>query len=233
MKKIIIAFTCCAMLILAGCGSLISDLVNELEAREAANNPSTSTPSTSTPSISEPASTPPASTQPTSSPTDNTPDNNSPTETGDPSDPSTSIPTFPFAFTAVDIYGETVTEATLGNKEIFFVHFWATWCPPCIAEMPELGEIVQMYSDRVGFIGLLEDYDTSSDRAIAIKETSNAVFLNIDANHRDFQGLLRLVQSGYVPTTILIDTNGNVIGDQIIGAYGRGYADFIEDALNR
>jgi len=148
-------------------------------------------------------------------------------------DPPSNVSYFPVKFSTLDLSGNTVTEESLGKKEIFFVHYWATWCPPCIREMPELGEIVQKYSDRVGFIGLLDDYDTSRDIAVEIKNASGASFLNVDAYIDEFRGLTRLLDSGYVPTTVIIDSNGNMIGDQIIGAYGLGYAQFIESALNR
>jgi hypothetical protein len=53
----------------------------------------------------------------------------------------------------------------------------------------------------------------------------------VDANYKDFQALLKMVQSGYVPTTILINKSGKVIAEQIIGAYGEGYSEFIDKAL--
>ena len=55
----------------------------------------------------------------------------------------------------------------------------------------------------------------------------------VDANNKDLQTLLKKVQSGYVPTTILIDSKGNVIGEQIIGAYGNGYGALIDKALKK
>ena len=91
---------------------------------------------------------------------------------------------FPFSFTAADLYGNTVTEDTLGEKRLFFVHLWATWCPPCIAEMPDLSEVVLMFEDEVGFIGLLVDFSTNSSIALEIKEASGtpASFVNIDVD---------------------------------------------------
>ena len=34
---------------------------------------------------------------------------------------------FPFEFMAVDLFGNTVTDETIGEKQMFFIHFWATW----------------------------------------------------------------------------------------------------------
>ena len=138
---------------------------------------------------------------------------------------------FPYKFSTQDLYGNTVTEVSLGEKELFFVHYWATWCGPCINEMPDLGKIAEKYGDRVGFIALLDDYSTAKAAAIRITEASGVSFTMVDARHSDFQTLLKMVQSGYVPTTILIDSDGKIVGDQIIGAYGSGYGRFIDDAL--
>ncbi|MCL2230315.1 MAG: TlpA family protein disulfide reductase [Treponema sp.] len=137
---------------------------------------------------------------------------------------------FPYAFSAQDIYGRTVTQAELGEKEIFFVHYFATWCPPCVREMPDLARIAERYGNRVGFIALLDDFN---NRAAAVRLAQNAGinFIIVDASHRDFRTLRRMVQSGYVPTTILIGRDGRMIGEQIIGALGMGYASHIDKAL--
>ena len=138
---------------------------------------------------------------------------------------------FPFGFTAQDLYDNTVTEADLGKKELFFVHYWATWCGPCVNEMPDLSRVVMKYADRVGFIALLDDYSTSRASAILITESSGVDFIMVDARSKAFRDLLQLVQSGYIPTTVLIDREGNVVGGQIIGAFGSEYGRLIEEAL--
>ena len=141
--------------------------------------------------------------------------------------------TFPYIFTAADLYGKTVTEESLGEKELFFVHYWATWCAPCLNEMPELAKIVEQYGDRVGFIALLDDYGSARDAAIRIVEESGVSFTVVDARHSDFQPILKKLQTGYIPTTILIDSDGEIVGKQIIGAYGSAYSDFIDEALEK
>jgi thiol-disulfide isomerase/thioredoxin len=140
---------------------------------------------------------------------------------------------FPYAFSAGDIYGRPVTEKSLGEKELFFVHYWATWCPPCIKEIPDLAAIAKRYGDRVGFIVLLDDYQDNKAAAIRLAENAGIPFIMVNAKHSNFRTLLQMVQSGYVPTTILIGRDGKVIGEQIVGAYGLGYANFIDKALAR
>ena len=51
------------------------------------------------------------------------------------------------------------------KNQVVFVNFWATWCPPCIAEMPTIEKLYQKYKDKIGFamisnedIGMIEDF---------------------------------------------------------------------------
>jgi len=141
--------------------------------------------------------------------------------------------TFPYSFSTEDIYGRRVTEKTLGEKEIFFVHYLATWCQPCIIEMPDMVTVAKKYGDRVGFIGLLDDYKTNKAAAVRLAESTGIPFIIVDAGHRDFTTLLRMVRTGYVPTSIMIGRDGKIIGRQIIGAYGLEYANFIDWALRQ
>jgi len=140
---------------------------------------------------------------------------------------------FPYVFSTQDIYGRTVTQTSLGEKELFFVHYFASWCPPCVKEMPDLASIAEKYGDRVGFIALLDDFNEGKEAIIRLAENAGISFIIVSAGHRDFRVLSRMVQSGYVPTTILIGRDGKMIGERIVGAYGLGYAGFIDKALGR
>ena len=139
---------------------------------------------------------------------------------------------FPFAFSAYDLYENSVTEASLGEKEIYFVHYWGTWCPPCVEEMPDIAEVAKQYSDRVGFIGLLDDYSSNRQGAINIKESAGVDFITVDAAAQGLENVLAMLQTGYVPTTVILDRNGDIIGEAIIGAYGAEYARFLDAALD-
>ncbi|MDR2953298.1 MAG: hypothetical protein LBU82_08670, partial [Treponema sp.] len=74
-------------------------------------------------------------------------------------------------------------------------------------------------------------YRENKAAAIRLVERTGLPFIMADAEDSDFSTLLRMVESGYVPTTVLIGKDGKLIGDQIVGAYGPNYADFIDKAL--
>ena len=138
---------------------------------------------------------------------------------------------FPFTFSAEDLHGNTITDASLGEKDLFFVYFWTTWCPACVNSMPGLNELAEEFADDIGFITLLGDFDTARETAIRI--TQDAPFYTVNANDSDFEQLMQLVQSGFLPTSVIIDTNGNVIGEQIVGGGTARFREAIEYALSR
>ncbi|MCL1896550.1 MAG: TlpA family protein disulfide reductase [Clostridiales bacterium] len=142
---------------------------------------------------------------------------------------------FPFSFAAEDLKGESVTEKSLGQKRLFFVHYWATWCGPCVSEMPELAAIAEGYSEEVGFLALLDDYSSNIDGAKNITRSAGVPdsFIMVDAETPGLEGLLLMVSSGYVPTTVLVGADGEMIGEQLIGSYGRKYAAVLDDCLSR
>jgi len=138
---------------------------------------------------------------------------------------------FPFTFSTEDLRGNTVSDASLGEKDLFFVYFWTTWCPACINSMPSLMDLADEFGDDIGFITLLGDFDIARDTALRI--TEDAPFYTVNAYDDDLQPLMQLVQSGFLPTSVIIDANGNVIGEQIVGGGAARLRTAIEDALGR
>jgi thiol-disulfide isomerase/thioredoxin len=60
------------------------------------------------------------------------------------------------AFTARDLDGNRIDSASLGGK-VVLVNFWATWCPPCRAEIPDLVALQEKYRDQLQIIGVLQE----------------------------------------------------------------------------
>ena len=123
---------------------------------------------------------------------------------------------FPFSFTAEDLHGNQVTAESLGEKELFFVYFWTTWCPSCVRSIPGLVDLAEEFYGRVGFITLLGDFDTAQDTAIRITEDAGASFITMNSRNDDFYDLMGLLASGFVPTSVMIGADG-MVGEQIVG----------------
>jgi len=62
------------------------------------------------------------------------------------------------AFSITDITGKTMSSADWRGK-VVLVNFWATWCPPCRAEIPDLIALQEKYKEKLVILGLSEDED--------------------------------------------------------------------------
>ena len=149
------------------------------------------------------------------------------TNTAQASPVSKSVP----AFTAKTITGETVTNEIFAAKKITVVNIWGTFCPPCIAEMPELGEMARNMPEGAQLIGLVCDASENStqvQRALKITEEAGADFVNVIPDE-NLLGFMEGVEA--VPTTIFINSKGEVVGRAIIGADVNGYKDELQRLL--
>ena len=142
---------------------------------------------------------------------------------------ASNIPTF----TAKTITGETVTNEIFAAKKITVVNIWGTFCPPCIAEMPELGEMARNLPADAQIIGLVCDASENSvqvQKAQKILQEANANFVNIIPNEQ----LMKFMENvEAVPTTIFINSKGEVVGTAIIGANVEGYKDELQKLLKK
>ena len=118
-------------------------------------------------------------------------------------------------FSTTDIDGNPFSVDDLKDAKVVMINFWEPWCGPCVGEMPELE---QLYRDRNGELLILGVYWTEDGAAEVLSQTgiSYPVIL--------FDEVFERFQSGYVPTTIFVDSAGHVIGSPYIGS--RSYADW-------
>jgi len=134
---------------------------------------------------------------------------------------------FPYAFSAEDIFGNVVSESTLGDKELFFVYRWATWCGACISSFPTIAKMIEQYQNRVGFIMLLIDMDNAAG-AVSIYEGNGIPKTDSLASICDqtaFDSSLPFIQTlntGFIPEAVIIDPDGNIV--RHISGGGQNYS---------
>ena len=136
-------------------------------------------------------------------------------------------------FSTTDMDGHKVTNDTFADYDLTVVNFWATYCNPCIDELPELTEWKKELPDNVNLIGLLVDVDEkgSDQYKLAekiIKETG-ADYQHLIATEEFDDMISNLVG---VPTTFFVDSTGKIIGEPFAGADVDAYKQTVEDYLN-
>ncbi|SDB51776.1 Thiol-disulfide isomerase or thioredoxin [Flavobacteriaceae bacterium MAR_2010_188] len=99
--------------------------------------------------------------------------------------------------------GNIVSMESLKGK-VIFLNFWATWCPPCIAEMPNIDKLHEEMGDEVAFV--LLSFDDNFEKAKAFNKRKG-YDLPIYA---PASNLPAMYQSSALPTTYIIDANGNL-----------------------
>ena len=126
------------------------------------------------------------------------------------------------------------TLMTMDNKKVslkdfkgkyIFLNFWATWCGPCIDEMPSMERLYQKFKTRKNFAMLAVSIDKAGTDAVKKFMTENkltfSVLLDRDSEVAGAYGVMG------IPSTYLIDTQGFVI-NRAVGARAWDTKDSIE-----
>lgn len=139
------------------------------------------------------------------------------------------------SFEAHDMDGTAVTQEVLAQSRLTMVNVWATYCGPCLREMPDLGALSAEY-DAADFqiIGIVSDVtdtadeDTKAAAADLIAETG-AAYPHLLLNQSLYDALLTDVTA--VPTTYFIDAEGNLL-DTVVGSQSKAaWKEKIDDLL--
>lgn len=111
-----------------------------------------------------------------------------------------------YNFSLTDQKGNTVEFSEFKNK-VIFLNFWASWCAPCVAEMPNIAAIYESFesSNDVVFIMLNLDKERAKAESFLAKKdyTFPVYYLNQS-------GLPNVYESNSIPTTFVIDKNGKI-----------------------
>ena len=123
----------------------------------------------------------------------------------------------PYGYT---LDGTPVTENVFSGSRVVMVNVWATFCGPCINEMPELSRLASEYApEDLKIIGLVGDvYNrTDLDKALSIIEETGADYLHLLPT--EYSGPRFLESLEYFPSTWFLDADGNLLTKQpIVGS---------------
>ena len=104
--------------------------------------------------------------------------------------------------------------------EVVFLNFWATWCPPCVAEMPDIHSLYENQKDDVKFIMISLDRDREKAREFIARKGFEFPVYFLMSN------LPGSYDTHSIPTTYLIDKSGKIIIEN------HGMAKYNTDSFN-
>lgn len=144
-------------------------------------------------------------------------------------------------FVAVDLEGNKYDESIFKGKKLTMINIWATFCRPCINEMPALEQLSKDYRDEdFQIIGFISDVDYNGEtfvydeallgKAQEIIDMTGVTYLNLLPSLSLIDIKLETVYT--VPETIFVDENGNVVGDSYIGSRTyEGWKEIVDSLL--
>ena len=139
-------------------------------------------------------------------------------------------------FDTLNLDGEQVTDAILGEKDYTVINVWATYCNPCINEMPQLAAWEQELPDNVQILYVCSDIRDKDASEIELADmvadrsgiSRDHVLLWLNESFSQLKGLISAV-----PTTLIVDKEGILTDKIIVGSYVEGYKEALADLLAR
>ena len=129
-------------------------------------------------------------------------------------------------FTSEDLDGNPVDDSIFADYPVTMVNVWATFCSPCIDEMPDLGALAAEYAPKglqiIGVVSDATDYQGGYnqemvDLAREIVDITGANYLHLLPSADLMERKLGEIQA--VPTTFFVDEHGAEIGEPLTGAH--------------
>lgn len=113
-------------------------------------------------------------------------------------------------FALVDMKGKSISLSSLKGK-VVFLDFWATWCKPCIAEMPNTHKLMEKFKDRTDVVFVNVNVDDNMERWKNFVNKEKMEGTNLHADKKQSDDLHKSFNFDGIPHFVLIDKQGNLI----------------------
>lgn len=111
-----------------------------------------------------------------------------------------------YGFTFIDDKGKRINLEEYRGK-VVFVNVWASWCPPCVAEMPTIETLYSKVSDNENIQFIMLSFDEERNKAIDFMERKNFSL----PYHFPASSVPEVFRSPYLPTTYVLSKEGQII----------------------
>ena len=137
-----------------------------------------------------------------------------------------------------DIDGKEFSGKDFSDYDLTMVNVFATWCSPCVQEIPDLAEIQKEMKDKgVNIVGVVTDTvdqtgenQEALEKAKLIRERSKAEYPFLIPDKSNFNGRLSGIQA--FPETFFVDKKGQIVGETYSGSHNKkAWLEIIEKEL--
>lgn len=104
-----------------------------------------------------------------------------------------------------DTSGNIISISNLKNK-VVFVNYWATWCPPCLAEMPSVNRLYMKFKNNPNVVFIMVDTDNDLPKSKAYLKNNN---YNLPL-YTPVNKFPDTILDGTIPTTLIFGKNGKL-----------------------
>lgn len=118
-------------------------------------------------------------------------------------------------FKTKDISGQTLKLSEFKGK-IVLLDFWATWCPPCRVEIPNLLEIYRQFKNK-NFVLISVSLDRDIPLAKRFVKEKEMNWLHV-IDRESSSSIASLYEIEYIPATFIIDGKGKIVARNLRGA---------------
>lgn len=124
--------------------------------------------------------------------------------------------TSPNSFTAVTLDGGEYTSDDFSEADVTVINIWSTTCGPCIREMPEIAEYAKTLPDNVKLITWCLDGAYDSEYTKELLSSLGYEGITLIGGDGDLEKMYFDIM--YTPTTLFVDSDGNIVGEALIGS---------------
>ena len=114
-------------------------------------------------------------------------------------------------FSTEDFDHNPYDSSIIKDYDLIVINYWATWCGPCVKELPHFQEMHEKYKDRVLIIGVIEETQgCNPDTAKAYLEEHELTFLNLRLDDKLEEVFNTFEGYSVLPQTIFVDNTGKI-----------------------
>jgi peroxiredoxin len=118
-------------------------------------------------------------------------------------------------FSLPNQYGDTINLSDFKGN-ILLLDFWASWCPPCRKENPNMVDLYKKYNSK-GLQILSVSLDSKNEKWLSAIKDDGLIWTNVSELKEWESQVVDLYKINSIPHTVLINKEGNIVAEKLLG----------------